>query len=251
MEISKQSAKKIPNVKAIIGVVSGKGGVGKTFVASSLALALAKSGKVAGLFDADISCPNIFKILGIQEKLQQTNENKIIPVEKWGVKTVSMAGLCAVEDEPIVWRGPIISKILQQMLMQTVWGQLDVLVVDFPTGAGDAVLTVLQNFVVDGLIVVTGPQALAMLDAKRTIKMAGMIKTPVIGVVENMRGEIFGEGGGAKIADMFRLPLLASIPMRKQIAALCDQGTPPLFQMEELEMMFTKISRVVVEKLAV
>lgn len=234
---------KIPGVKMILGVLSGKGGVGKTFFSTSLALTLAKLGMQTGILDADISCPNVYKILGIKTKLLQTADNKIVPIGKWGLKAVSMAGLCATEDEPIAWRGPIISKIIQQLLKESVWGELDALIVDFPTGTSDASITILQNFAVDGVIVVSTPQELATMDAKKAINAVSMLKVPVLGLVENMRGEIFGEGGVSKIADLYRIPFLGSIPMRKQIVGLCDAGTPAVFHMEEIEMIFSRIGR--------
>lgn len=242
---------KIPGIKTVIGVLSGKGGVGKTFVAGCMAATFAKLGKKTGVLDANISCPDIFKIFGITQKIVPTADRKIIPAEKYGVKIVSMAGLVSSEDEPIVWRGPIVSKIIQQLLKETLWGELDVLVIDFPSGTSDAVLTILQNFAVDGALVVTTPQELATLDARRSVNMAAAMKIPVLGVVENMRGEVFGEGGAARVAEIMRIPLLGSIPLRKQITALCDQGIPPVFHMEELEMIFGKIARIAVEKIAV
>ncbi len=242
---------KLPNISCIIGVVSGKGGVGKTFVASNLALTFAKLGNKVGLLDADIACSNIFKVLGIKAKLTPTADNKIIPIEKWGMKIVSMAGLTGSEDEPVVWRGPIISKILQQLLKESIWGELDVLVIDFPTGTGDVALTILQNFAVDGVIIVTTPQELATIDARKAVNMANMLKVPVLGVIENMRGDIFGEGGGSRTAEYARAPLLGSIPLRKQIVGFCDAGMPPLMQMEEVEMLFSRIARAVIEKVVV
>lgn len=234
---------KIPGVKTVIGVLSGKGGVGKTFITGCLAATFAKLGKKTGILDANISCPDIFKIFGIKQKIIPTADNKIIPAEKYGIKIVSMAGLCATEDEPIVWRGPIVSKIIQQLLKETLWGELDVLVIDFPSGTSDAVLTILQSFAVDGVLMVTTPQQLAAIDCRRTINMAIAMKIPILGIAENMRGEVFGEGGAGRVAEIMRIPLLGSIPLRKQIASLCDEGIPPVFHMEELEMIFGKIIR--------
>ena len=234
---------KINGIKQILGVISGKGGVGKTFIASNLAISLAKLGKSTGLFDADISYPNVFKILGLRSKTIPTADNKIIPIEKYGIKIVSMAGLLNQEDEPITWRGPIMSKIIQQLLRTAVWRDLDTLIIDFPTGSSDCVTTIFQNFAVDGVIVITTPQQLSLLYAKRTINLCETLQVPVVGVVENMRGEIFGEGGASSLAETYRLPILGSIPMRKQISAFCDQGIPPVLQMNELEMIFTKMAR--------
>ena len=240
---------RVPGIKSVIGVMSGKGGVGKSFVAANLAVSLAKMGKKVGLLDADITYPNAFKILGITAKIATTAENKLTPINKWGVTVVSMAGLCATEDEAIMWRGPIISKIIQQMLKETAWGELDALIIDFPTGTNDSTFTILQSFSVDGVIVVTTPQALSMMDARRAMNAASFLRVPMVGVVENMRGEIFGEGGGNRLADMYRTQFLGSIPLRKQIVSLCDQGTPAVLHLEELEMIFSRISRTVLEKI--
>ncbi|MBI5413592.1 Mrp/NBP35 family ATP-binding protein [Candidatus Peregrinibacteria bacterium] len=242
---------KLQGIGNVIGVISGKGGVGKTFVAANLALVLAKLGYKVGVLDADISCPNIFKLFGVNSKLTLTADNKIIPAEKYGIKIVSMAGLCATEDEAVVWRGPILSKIIQQMLKESQWGQLDVLIVDFPTGTSDASITILQNFFVDGLVVVSTPQELATLDARRAMNAAALLKVPVIGVLENMRGEVFGEGTVSKLAERFRVPFLGSIPMRKQIVGFCDQGTPAVAHSEEIEMIFSRIARFITDKVMV
>jgi len=242
---------KIEGIKRIIGVVSGKGGVGKTFVAANLAAALAKTGKKVGILDANISCPNIFKVLGITAKLIPTAQNKIFPIEKYGIKAVSMAGLCASEDEPIAWRGPIISKIIQQFLKESIWGELDILIVDFPPGTSDAVLTVLQSFEVDGIIAVTTPQVLSTMDARKTINAVRVLKVPVLGIIENMRGDIFGEGGGNRLADITRTSLFGSIPLRKQIVSLCDQGLLAINELEEISMIFSRIARALLEKIQV
>ncbi|MEK9132580.1 MAG: P-loop NTPase [Patescibacteria group bacterium] len=247
--LNPSTRQKIPGAKTVIGVIGGKGGVGKTFVATSLALTLAKSGKSVALLDADINCPNIFKMLGIKTRVLTGSDNRLVPVQKWGLKVISMAGLCATEDEPVIWRGPIISKIITQMIAQSAWGENDFMVIDFPSGTGDSVVTVLQNFEIDGVIVVTTPQELSVIDARRTLNMCNLLKVPVAGILENMRGEIFGEGGANKITDLYRLPLLSSIPMRKQIVTLCDGGIPPVFNMEEIEMIFSRIVRNILEKM--
>lgn len=248
MSIGSQK-KTIPGVKKVIGVLSGKGGVGKSFVASNLAIAFGKLQKKIGLLDADIYCSNIFKMLGITAKMKTNEESQVLPVEKWGMKVVSMAGLSGTDDEPAAWRGPIISKITSKLMEESLWGELDALIVDMPTGSGDITLTVLQNFTVDGLIIVTTPQALSTLDARRMAKMASQLKIPVFGIIENLRGDIFGEGGGNILAEKFGLHFLGSIPARKQISALLDQGVPPIFHIEEVDMIFMKIARSLLEHL--
>ncbi|MEK7524225.1 MAG: Mrp/NBP35 family ATP-binding protein [Patescibacteria group bacterium] len=239
---------KLPGIKNVIGIMSGKGGVGKTFVTTNLALTLAKSGKKIGILDADISCPNLYKMLGITSKIVPTADNKIIPAEKWGIKAVSMAGLCGSDDEPIAWRGPILSKIIQQLLKESIWGELDCLFIDFPSGTSDAEITILQNFAVDGIMIVTTPQALAMMDARRTINSAAMLKVPLVGIVENMRGDIFGEGGANRLAETYHTSFLASIPLRKAIVSQCDNGQPTVFNSEEIEMIFLRIARALENK---
>ena len=250
MSLSPQPSK-LPGVGTIIGVMSGKGGVGKSFVASALAITLAKMGKRVGLLDADICSPDMFRMLGIKNKTLPTSDNKIVPVEKYGVKVVSMAGLCTSDDEPVAWRGPILSKIIQKLLKESLWGELDMLIIDFPTGTPDVTLNILQNVLVDGVILVTTPQELCVTATRRTATMASMLKVPLIGVVENMRGEIFGEGGGGRLAEVYGIPLLGSIPLRKQIITLNDQGASPLLSMQELEIVFGKIARMMVERIFV
>jgi ATP-binding protein involved in chromosome partitioning len=242
---------KIPGVKTILGVLGAKGGSGKTFVTANLGLTLAKFGNKVGILDADISCPDMFKMLGITQHITPTADNKIIPIEKFGVKTISMAGLCATEDEPVAYRGPILSKIIQKFLKETLWGELDILLIDFPTGTSDAEITILQNFSVDGVLLVITPQSLAITDGRRVANTLTLLKVPLFGIVENMRGDVFGEGGGGKLSESLRIPLLGSIPLRKQIVHLCDSGEPAVFHMEELEMIFSKMARQVVEKILV
>lgn len=241
----------IPGVKTMLGVLGAKGGSGKTFVAANLGITLAKLGNKVGILDADISCPDMFKVLGITQKITPTADSKIIPLEKYGVKAVSMAGLCAAEDEPVAWRGPILSKIIQKLLKETLWGELDVLLIDFPAGTSDAAITVLQNFEISGALLVMTPQALSIADGRRVANTLALLKVPLLGIVENMRGEIFGDGGGNRLADITQRPLLASIPMRKQIVGACDTGMPAVFHMEEMEMIFSKMARPLLEKILV
>ncbi|PIQ77611.1 hypothetical protein COV82_03640 [Candidatus Peregrinibacteria bacterium CG11_big_fil_rev_8_21_14_0_20_46_8] len=239
---------KIPGIKRIMGVLSGKGGVGKSFITANLALAMAKMGAKVGILDADIACPSLFRIFDISAKTPPDSNNQIHPVEKYGVKIVSMAGLSATEDEAIVWRGPILSKIIQQLLKESLWGELDVLLIDFPTGTSDSTLTILQQIQVDGAILVTTPQSLATIDVRRAGNMVRMLDVPMLGIVENMRGEIFGEGGGSITAQKLHTSFLGSIPLRKQIVEFCDRGTPAFFHMDELDLIFGKIARSTLEQ---
>lgn len=238
----------LPGVKRIIAVMSGKGGVGKTFVTVNLALSLAKNGLKIGILDADIPYSNVFHFLGINTKLTPNADGKLVPIEKWGLKVVAMDGLAASEDEPMAWRGTIVTKVMQQLARETLWGQLDILFIDFPSGICDSSLTLLQHFAIDNIIVVTSPQQLATRNAARTIMIANTFKIPVVGIVENMRGETFGEGGGSKLGQKYMIPTLGSIPLKKGIVRQCDSGRPTIFESEELDMVFFKIGRQLVEE---
>lgn len=244
-------SRNIPGIKKIIGVISGKGGAGKTFVAINLALSLSKLGAKVGLLDADIYCPDVFKMLGLAIKIHPTSDNKILPAEKWGIKAMSMAGLCSSEDEPVFWRAPITSKIITQLLKETLWGELDFLIIDFPSGTGDIISTIMQNFHINAAIVVTAPQNLSTVNARKAANMAMEFKIPLLGVIENMRGEAFGEGGGIHTAEKLYTTFLGSIPMKKQICALCDQGIPAISQIEEIDMIFSKISRLILQRISI
>jgi len=242
---------KLPGIHNVIAVSSGRGGVGKTFVATSLALLLAKMGKRVGLMDGDITCPTVFKMLGIAGKIIPTAEGKIVPTEKYGIKVVSMAGLTTSDEEPIVWRGPILSKIIQKFLKETLWGELDFLIIDLPNSATDASLTVMQSVTLHGLILVTTPEVIATSSSKRMANMAIMLGVPLLGVVENMRGEVFGDGGSFYLAQQLAIPLLGSIPLRKQIASGNDTGTPPVLYNEEVGIIVNKIIRLLMGKVVV
>lgn len=245
------TSKKLPGVSTILAVTSGRGGVGKTFVATSLALTLAKSGKKVGLLDADISGPTVFQMLGIQKKIIPTSDAKIIPIEHLGIKTVSMAGLCANDEEPIMWRGPIVSKIIQKFIKETVWDSLDFLIIDMPNGSTDIILSIIQNVLVDGMILVTTPEGISATNTKRIASMAALLGVPVLGIVENMRGELFGEGQTGRLLEYLRAPLLASIPMKKTVASGNDSGTPPVKTSEELDIIFSKLARFILDKVMV
>ncbi|PJC36730.1 hypothetical protein CO046_04185 [Candidatus Peregrinibacteria bacterium CG_4_9_14_0_2_um_filter_53_11] len=251
MAVVKLNPQTVPGIKKMIGVLSGKGGSGKTFVATNLALMLAKQGYRVGLFDADLSSSDTFHMMGITTRLTPSKDNKLSPAEKYGVKVMAMAGLCGKPDEPVMWRGPISSKITQQLIRETIWGELDLLIIDFPTGTPDHAISILQQFLLDGIVMVTQPQQLAALDTQRAINMVTMLDIPIMGLVENMRGEIFGEGGARQLTERNNLTLLGSIPLRKSIATMCDKGTAAVFNSDELQMIFTKIARSLVETFVV
>jgi len=209
----RQITDRLGRIKTKIGVYSGKGGVGKTTVAVNLAVTLASQGRSVGLLDVDIDCPNVAKVMGITDKPDYI-DNQIIPAEKWGVKVVSMAFFQENQDEAIIWRGPMIHNAINQFLQATDWEDLDYLIVDLPPGTSDSPLTVMQSLPMDGFVVVSTPQELANLDAKRCINMIRKLNLNVLGVVENYTGEVFGEGGGKDLAKEVEAPFLGGIALR-------------------------------------
>jgi len=232
----------LPQVKNIICVASGKGGVGKSTIAVNLALALAQNGNKAGLIDADIHGPSIPVMLGLKGKRPEIREHNgkpmIVPIEQYGIKVVSI-GFLVDERQAVVWRGPMVSSALRQFFTDCIWGELDYLVLDLPPGTGDIHLTLVQTLPVTGAIVVTTPQEVALADARKAIGMFRMpaINVPVIGIVENMsyftppelpqnKYYLFGKGGGQKIAGEYELPLLGEIPIVEEIRAGGDSGKP-------------------------
>lgn len=242
---------RLPGVAHIIPIVSGKGGVGKTFIAANLALALAKTGKRVALFDADLCTPGLPAMFGFRTKVAPTSDNRIIPPEVFGIKLLSMASLCGSDDEPIAWRGPIVSKLTRELLKGALWGEIDVMLIDLPSSVNDASLEILQHVELSGAIVITTPQLRAIAVVKRMLRLLELIQVPILGIIENMRGESFGEGGANRLAVEFRTQTLASIPLRKQFLMQADAGTPSFQKSEEAEMMFMKIARAVEEKIGI
>ena len=226
-------------VKYIVAVASGKGGVGKSTTAVNLALALQASGKHVGVLDADIYGPSIAMMLAVPENQKpEIIDGKLFrPIQAHGLATMSMAYL-ATEQTPMVWRGPMAAGALQQLLQQTEWGELDVLVVDMPPGTGDIQLTLAQQAQVSGAVIVTTPQDIALLDAKKGIEMFLKVKIPVLGIVENMsthictecghEESIFGDGGGAQVAKQYQTKLLGSLPLDRSIREQGDAGIPSM-----------------------
>lgn len=223
-----------PNLGRIIAVSSGKGGVGKSTVTSNLAVALAQKGYRVGLMDGDVYGPNIPRMFGIFEKPPVT-QGKIQPLSAWGVKLMSL-GFLVDRDAAAIWRGPIIMKIVQQFLRDVEWGELDYFLVDLPPGTGDAQLSLVQSCQVATSVIVTTPQEVAVGDALRGAKMFEKVGVPVAGIVENMsaftdpatgvRLEMFGSGGGQRLADELHVPLLGSVPLTPGLADLADRGKP-------------------------
>ncbi|MET0300486.1 MAG: Mrp/NBP35 family ATP-binding protein, partial [Flavitalea sp.] len=235
------AASVLPNVKNIIAVVSGKGGVGKSTVSANLAIALSMSGAKVGLMDADIYGPSVPIMFGVRGErpmmMDHNGKGMIVPLEKFGIKLMSI-GLLVDEKNAVVWRGPMASSAIKQFVTDVNWGDLDYLVIDMPPGTGDIHLTLLQSVPVTGAIVVSTPQEVALADAKKAIAMFGQIQTkvPVLGLIENMsyfvvpgtntRQYIFGQDGGKKLAEEYELPLLGQIPLNQEIREGGDKGTP-------------------------
>lgn len=217
----------ISGVKHVIAVASGKGGVGKSTVAVNLALALKQLGSKVGLMDADIYGPNIPIMLGIpSEKRPEGNaEEKILPLAGHGVKTISI-GFFASPEQPVIWRGPLLHKTMEQFLHRVDWGELDYLVVDLPPGTGDVQLSLSQWVSLSGAVVVTTPQEVALTDVRKAVNMFRQLEVRVLGVVENMTGAIFGRGGGKKMAEVFQVPFLGDIPLEAQVRECGDSGFP-------------------------
>jgi ATP-binding protein involved in chromosome partitioning len=227
--------KLLPSVKNIVAVASGKGGVGKSTTAVNLALALAAEGASVGVLDADIYGPSQPMMLGISGRPESTDGRTMEPLENYGVQ-VSSIGFLIDPDEPMVWRGPMVTQALQQLLEQTNWRELDYLIVDMPPGTGDIQLTLSQKVPVTGAVIVTTPQDIALLDARKGLKMFEKVGIPILGVVENMsthicsncghEEHIFGAGGGAKMCRDFGVPFLGSLPLTLDIREQTDSGKP-------------------------
>ncbi|NKB70561.1 MAG: P-loop NTPase [Candidatus Latescibacteria bacterium] len=229
----------IPGVANIIGVASGKGGVGKSTLSVNLALSLARSGARTGLLDADIYGPSIPLMLNVRQEPVLTPEQKMMPVLSHGIALMSI-GFIAAEDAPVVWRGPLLAQALQQFLTQVEWGQLDYLIIDLPPGTGDIPLTLSQSLALSGIVAVTTPQDVALEDVARGIGMFEKVEVDILGVVENMsyflcphcdeRHEVFGHGGGRQAAAERGLEFLGEIPLDASICAGGDQGAPVAMQ---------------------
>ena len=223
-----------PELGRIIAVSSGKGGVGKSTIATNLAVALARGGARVGLMDADVYGPNVPRMMGVNTPPAVLNE-KIVPLEAHGVKIISL-GFLIERDQPAIWRGPIVMKIVNQFLRDVAWGTLDYLVVDMPPGTGDAQLSLVQATNLSGAVIVTTPQEVSVGDALRGVKMFERVNTPVLGIIENMSwmecphcgkpSSIFGTGGGERLAKEVNLPLLGQVPLVPRVMEGADRGEP-------------------------
>jgi ATP-binding protein involved in chromosome partitioning len=211
-------------VRNAIAIASGKGGVGKSTVAVNLAVGLAKSGARVGLMDADIYGPNLPTMLGIQ-RLPQPIGQKLLPAEAYGVKVMSM-GFLVPQGQPLIWRGPMLNSAIRQFLSDVDWGELDYLIIDLPPGTGDAPLSLAQALPLSGVVIVTLPQMVSLEDASRGLSMFKQLEVPILGVIENMRGEFFGSGGGERMAAEAGVPFLGAVPMEAEVRVAGDNGKP-------------------------
>jgi len=244
--------KALPGIKHIVAVASGKGGVGKSTVAVNLAVALQQSGLRTGLLDADIYGPSLPTMLGVTGKPE--SDGKVLqPLEAYGLKVMSM-GMLVPGDAPMIWRGPMINSALSQMLQDVAWGELDVLVVDMPPGTGDAQLTLVQKVPVSGAVIVSTPQEIALIDARKGFAMFEKVGVPVFGIVENMawlempdgtRNYIFGEGGARRTAEALGAPFLGEVPLISEIRQTADEGKPIVAEAPESEAarIFAEIAK--------
>jgi ATP-binding protein involved in chromosome partitioning len=227
--------RKIPGIRHVLAVASGKGGVGKSTVAVNLSLALAAMGWRVGLMDADVYGPSVAMMVGAGQQVSVTKDRRIVPLERFGLRFVSMA-LFVNDETAVIWRGPMVTKLESEFLFNVEWGELDCLVLDLPPGTGDAQLTITQRVVLDGGVIVTTPQEIALLDVKRGVAMFEEVNVPVLGVIENMsyhlcrkcghRHEIFAHGGGGRLAQALRVPFLGDLPIVRELREGGDTASP-------------------------
>jgi ATP-binding protein involved in chromosome partitioning len=251
----------LPNVKNIVAVASGKGGVGKSTTAVNLALALAAEGAAVGLLDADIYGPSQPMMMGIEGRPQSSDGKTMEPMENYGVEVMSI-GFLVNQDEAMIWRGPMATQALEQLLRQTNWKDLDYLIVDLPPGTGDIQLTLSQRVPMTGAVIVTTPQDIALLDAKKGIKMFEKVGVPILGIVENMAvhvcsqcghaEHIFGEGGGKRMAEQYSVDYLGALPLDIQIRLQADSGKPTVVADPDGEVagIYKAVARQVAIKIA-
>ena len=251
---------RIPGIKQVIAIASGKGGVGKSTVAANLAVALEQTKARVGLCDCDIYGPSISLMFGTRERPMATDENKIVPIEQYGLRLMSM-GFLLDDTSPAILRGPMVTRYTQQFLRQVEWGELDYLVLDLPPGTGDIQLTIVQTVALSGAIIVTTPQEVALIDARKAATMFEKVNVPVLGLIENMsyfvspsdhkRYDIFGSGGGEREAKRLRVPLLGQIPIDIATREAGDRGIPIVAEDREsiVTAKFNKIARRIRETL--
>ena len=251
----------LPKVKNIVAVASGKGGVGKSTTAVNLALALAAEGASVGILDADIYGPSQPMMMGIEGRPDSIDGKTMEPMENYGVQVMSI-GFLVEQDNPMIWRGPMATQALEQLLRQTNWGELDYLIVDMPPGTGDIQLTLSQRVPLTGAVIVTTPQDIALLDAKKGIKMFEKVGVPILGIVENMAvhvcencghiEHIFGEDGGKRLAAEYKMDYLGALPLNLSIRVQADSGRPSVVNDPDGEIagLYKRVARQVAVKIA-
>ncbi len=249
--IKKAPMNQLSVVKKVIGIVSGKGGVGKSSVTSMLAAAVQRQGRKAAILDADITGPSIPKAFGLKEKAMGNDEMLLPSVTRTGIKAMSINLLLENETDPVVWRGPILGGVIEQFWSDVAWGDVDVMFVDMPPGTGDVALTVYQSLPVDGIIIVTSPQELVGMIVEKAVKMAELMEIPVLGIVENMsyfkcpdcgkNHSIFGESHIDDIAVKHGISNVAKLPMDAQVAKACDEGTIEDYVSEEMDQLAAQL----------
>jgi len=235
----KEMQENISGIRRKIAIMSGKGGVGKTTIAINLATYLSRNNRV-GLFDADVDCPNINAFLGIKERFSVRN-NMIEPHERFGIKVISSASLQEKSTDPIIWRGPMLSNAIVELLGKARWGNLDYLIIDLPPGTSDAPLTIMQMLRPNGVIIVTTPQKVSVTDAERAANMSKKLDIPVLGLIENMTGTVFGEGGGERAAKRLGVNFLGRLKLDKKISGSGECGKPFVLEDSELSEEFAKL----------
>jgi ATP-binding protein involved in chromosome partitioning len=251
---SEKDENKIEGVKNIIAIASGKGGVGKSTLAVNLAHSFKEKGFKVGLLDADIHGPSIPHMLNLSGKPNLNENKKIIPFEFKGIKVMSI-GFLLEENQPVIWRGPMVHSAIKQMARDTFWGEIDILIVDMPPGTGDAQITVSQNLPLNGAIIISTPQPVALNDAKKAIGMFGKVDVEILGIVENMsylllpdgqKEDIFGKDGGKNMAEELNINFLGSIPLDKEIRINSDKGDPSVLKEEYFNKIVNRLSEVTV-----
>lgn len=241
------------NIKNVIGVVSGKGGVGKSLVTSELAVLLSRKGYKVGVLDADITGPSIPKVFGIHEQAVGDDKGIIPAVTRGGIKVISINMLLDDEETPVIWRGPVLAGVVKQFWNEVVWGDIDYMLVDMPPGTGDVPLTVFQSLPLTGIVIVTSPQELVDMIVKKAYNMASQMDIPVLGLVQNMsylacpdcgkKIYLYGQGNGAQTAKQLAIPSYAELPIEPEIAALCDAGNIEAFNNHHLDDMISFIEK--------
>ena len=242
---------RMSSIKKVVGIVSGKGGVGKTLVSSMLAVSAQRAGKQTGILDADITGPSVPKAFGIHQKADACEFGILPQKSKMGTDIMSINLLVENESDPVVWRGPVIAGVVKQFWTDVIWKDIDCLFVDMPPGTGDVPLTVFQSIPVDGIVIVTAPQELVSMIVEKAVKMAQIMNIPILGIIENMsyyecpdcgkRINIFGESHLEEIAEKYGIPVLARIPICPDLAKMCDNGTIELFEGDWLDSAVEKI----------